>query len=171
MTPLFIRPIFVALFVFSSIFTTLKAETPNSDEHVKELSWLVGDFNLEKDGESIHITGKMEDQFLIVFFTVKDKSEKELQSYEFIGWNPYENELQSWLVDSDGGNGDAIWKKEGDRWIVTRTYQFSDGKRGSATATFTVGDDGKITYESTGREIDGMMLPSIGPITFEKGQR
>ena len=45
-----------------------------------------------------------------------------------IGWDPLAKKIRSWVFDSEGGFGEGIWTREGNRWIVKRTGVTRDGK-------------------------------------------
>ena len=40
----------------------------------------------------------------------------------------------------------------------------ADGRRASATQIYDVLEDGKVRFQSIGRQVEGELLPNIGPV-------
>jgi hypothetical protein len=68
------------------------------------------------------------------------------------------------VFDSDGGFGEATWTKKDNRWIINTTATMPDGRKTSAINILTMLDKNSFTWQSTGRELDGEVLPNIEPI-------
>ena len=49
---------------------------------------------------------------------------------------------------------------------VDTASTLSDGRRASAINMITMIDENTFTWESTGREVDGEMLPDVDPVKF-----
>jgi hypothetical protein len=72
------------------------------------------------------------------------------------------------MFDSDGGFGEGSWKKDGKAWIVENAQTMPDGTRASAINIYTPVDADHYTFESTGRDVGGELLPDIRPVTVER---
>jgi hypothetical protein len=83
---------------------------------------------------------------------------------QVIGWDASAGKIRSWVFDSDGGFGEGTWTKKGNRWLVDANATLPDGRKTSAINVMTVLDKNTITWESTGRDLDGEILPNIGPM-------
>ncbi|MBS0655259.1 MAG: SgcJ/EcaC family oxidoreductase [Verrucomicrobia bacterium] len=139
---------------------------PTHYEHLKDLDWFVGGWI--SAGDDTVVTKSLygwdhNKNFLIHSFTMDVLSQKELTGEEVIGWDPIEKKIRSWTFDSDGGFGQGTWSKEDDSWYVTVVYILPDGKRASATHIYTKVDGTAYTFSSVSRDIDGKLLPNIGP--------
>lgn len=146
---------------------------PQKNEHIKELNWLIGDWKQE-DGDLIFRTKAekvLNENFVVMDFGMYLKDKMQLEGKQMIAWNPLEKHFFSWVFDSDGGYGQGKWKKKGNSWIIENVYTFSNGSRGRSINIYTVNSENNITWELTGREIDGKILPNLGPIkiTRKKG--
>ncbi len=106
--------------------------------------------------------------FISQKFAVSVEGEPDLAGIQLIGWDPVEQKIRSWVFDSDGGFGTSTWKKKENRWIVTASATLPDGRRSSAIRTFTLVDDKTMTWQISGRELDGEILPNIGPIKLTR---
>lgn len=139
--------------------------TASNYEHLKELGWLVGSW-IDQD-ENIVVTSDwkwaMNKNFLIQNFSMKVLDHDELQGRQIIGWDPVNARLHSWIFDSDGGFGESDWSKDGDSWFASTVYTLSDGRKASATHIYTKVGDNSYTFASQNRDVDGKVLPNIGP--------
>jgi hypothetical protein len=131
-----------------------------------ELSWLAGNW-LDQD-ENIDITYRVKwalsKTFLIQHFIVKHE-QGNLKGMQIIGWDPLKKQIRSWIFDSEGGYGESLWSKEGDTWYSPVVFTRSDGGQVTATHIYRKIDDNSYSFSSVVREIDGKVLPNIGPFT------
>ena len=56
--------------------------------------------------------------FVIRKFTVEGKKGVDQAGTEVIGWDPHAKRLRSWVFDSNGGFGENMWVKDGNRWLM-----------------------------------------------------
>ena len=140
---------------------------PSHYEQLKELEWLVGDWVDTGEGSAVRTTCRWtkNKNFISRSFAVSIGDLTGLEGTQVIGWDPAKKVIRSWLFDSDGGFGVGVWSQKGDRWTIQALRVLPDGRKGSAVNVLTrVGDD-TFTWESTGREVDGEVLPNVGPVT------
>ncbi len=143
---------------------------PSNYEHLKDLQWLIGTWVDESEQSTIESTTSWtkNQNFISQKFAVSVEGEPDLAGIQLIGWDPVEREIRSWVFDSDGGFGTSTWKKKENRWIVTASATLPDGRRSSAIRTFTLVDDKTITWQMSGRELDGEILPNVGAIKLTR---
>ena len=103
--------------------------------------------------------------FITRSFGVSVKGRTDLEGTQVIGWDPAKKVIRSWLFDSDGSFGVGIWTRKGDRWTIQALQVLSDGRKATSVNVLTKVDDDTFTWESTGREVAGEVLPNIGPVT------
>ena len=65
-----------------------------------------------------------------------------------IGWDPVTRNIRSWVFDSEGGFGEGVWTREGNKWIVKKTGVTGDGKIASATNIISQVSKHRMTWES-----------------------
>lgn len=143
-------------------------EAPLQSERLKELEWLVGEWvDEDKDAEIVNtFSFDKYKNFLIQQFTVSVEGTFEIEGKQLIAYDPIKDEIRSWIFDSDGGFGEGVWKKKGNSWVVEMAQTLADGKRASSTNVYTPINENRYSWKSVGREIDGELLPDVGPVTI-----
>ena len=103
--------------------------------------------------------------FLVRTFRVFVDGQVDFEGTDVIGWDPHRQAIRSWLFDSDGGFGAGRWSGgEDGRWTVQSLHVLPDGRRASATSIYEVLDENTVRFRSIARQVDGELLPSIGPV-------
>ncbi len=135
-------------------------------EHLKNLDWFVG--NWVDDDENVDIIFNVKwdksKNFLTQKFTLSLLGQEALEGFQIIAWDPAKKQVRSWVFDSDGGFGNGFWNENGDSWQANMMYTLSDGKTASAVLIYKKIDENSYTFSSTGRDIDGVILPDIQPV-------
>ncbi|MBA3238955.1 MAG: nuclear transport factor 2 family protein [Parachlamydiaceae bacterium] len=146
------------------------AAVPNNYQHLKKLEWLIGNWIDEDEDVEINSSYKWNDSknFIIGDFSVTTEGQLELSGKTVIGWDPIKESIRSWVFDSDGGFGEADWSKKGNSWISETSQTLADGSRASAINVYTPIDANSYTWESTGREVGGKILPNIDSVTINR---
>lgn len=145
---------------------TLNKETAISHyDHLKDLEWLVGQWiDKENDIEMTLVCRWDKNRnFLIQNFVTKILNQEEIEGQQIIGWDPTEKRIRSWVFDSDGGFGESFWSQDDNSWYSTISFTLPDGRRASATHIYTKIDNNTYTFASVTRDVDGKLLPDIGP--------
>ena len=115
-------------------------------QHLQPLAWMVGDW-VDEGGESliqIHCDWAKDQNYLLVEYLVKREGQEELSSQQRLGWDPVQEQVRSWVFDTDGGFGEGLWTKVGETWIVKSSAVMPDGTTGSAT--FVIEPQGKDRF-------------------------
>ena len=139
---------------------------------LKDLEWLIGTWVDRDEHSRVDMTCKWtkNQSFITRSFAATIGDRIDISGMQIIGWDPTNGKIRSWVFDSDGGFGEATWTKKGNRWIIDATAILPDGRKTSAINVMTVLDKNSITWESTGRELDGEILPNIGPIKVVRSE-
>ena len=146
---------------------------PSNYKHLQEVEWLVGDWandTASPELASAHSTcdWTTNKSFLIRKFTVALKDGVALAGTEVIGWDPREHKIRSWDFDSNGGFGQSVWTREGNRWVVERAGLRPDGSLMSATHILTRADHNTLIVQSRDRLENGERLPDIGEFILKR---
>jgi uncharacterized protein (TIGR02246 family) len=146
---------------------------PELSPHLQDLAWLIGKWNDTSDEYDIinEYSWDKYKHFLKQHFTAEVLGQDQLEGLQIIGWDSKRNTIRSWLFDSDGGIGEGTWRNEGDSWYVDMTYVLSDGRTASAQHIYTKESDTQYTFTSINRDIDGEVLPDVGPVGFVKATK
>ena len=133
--------------------------------HLKELDWLVGDWSSETSKAGITLRTACDwtanHAFLIRKFKVDGKEAFLSGGTEIIGWDPRTSRIRSWLFDSDGGFGENVWVRDGNRWLIQYSGTLADGSAASAIHILTNVDATTITLQSRDRVVNGAAQADI----------
>jgi uncharacterized protein (TIGR02246 family) len=135
-------------------------------EQLKELEWMIGTWVDEDEGSRVETTCKWtkNQSFMTRAFTVSIADRIDMSGMQIIGWDAKAGNIRSWVFDSDGGFGEATWTKKDNRWVINAAATLPDGRTTSAVNILTVLDNNTFTWQSTGRELDGEILPNVEPV-------
>lgn len=139
-------------------------------EHLKALEWMVGSW-VDQDDEATVITEcnwTRNNNFLTRSFTVQVGDQINMAGMQIIGWDPAEKRIRSWVFDSDGGFGQAIWTKKDKSWHIQQTGVLPDGRKSSVVNIITYVNDNTCTLQSVNRTVDGELLPNIAEVQITK---
>jgi hypothetical protein len=134
---------------------------------MEELGWIIGDWVDEGDGSAIYLSCSwgMGKSFIKREFTVAIEDRIEMEGIEVIGWDPAEKTYRSWVFDSQGGFGSAVWSQEGEHWTKQLTGTTKAGLKSFAAHTIVKVDNNTYQWRAHGRELDGEVLPNIDTVT------
>ncbi|MFV1965682.1 MAG: SgcJ/EcaC family oxidoreductase [Pirellulaceae bacterium] len=154
--------------LLTSIRESLKA--PTHHEQLKELEWLIGQWVDQDEDSTVETVCQWtkNKNFISRSFAVSLEDQLELEGTQIIGWDPSQKVIRSWMFDSDGGFGVGLWERSGNQWKIRALRILADGRKASSVNTLTRLDENTFTWKSTGREVDGEILPSIGPVTVTR---
>jgi uncharacterized protein (TIGR02246 family) len=143
--------------------------TPSNYNQLKELEWMIGEWeNAPTAGDNVSVESMcgwtVNKNFIVRRFSAQVRDRVSAAGTQVIGWDPREDAIRSWAFDSTGGFAQAVWKRDGRRWIITTSDVFPDGTQVSATNIVTKVDDDTFTFQSTSRTRNGQPEPDIEEI-------
>ncbi len=148
---------------------------PAQTNHLKDLQWLIGEWASVASattpvGITMHTTcdWTANQAFLIRKFKVEGKEVMLRGGTEVIGWDPRGESFRSWAFDSDGGFGESVWVRDGDRWLIKFTGTLADGGTLSATHILTKVNDNTISLHSKDRTVNGVVQPDVPETTLKR---
>jgi hypothetical protein len=124
------------------LYSTVREENATGvahSEHLKELEWLVGEWLDQGSDSTVHAACRWSDDknFLLRDFTIHVQGKPVMTVSQRIGWDPLSRLIKSWVFDSEGGYGDALWARNGYHWLIKSTGVLPDGRIATATNTLT----------------------------------
>jgi hypothetical protein len=130
---------------------------------LQALEWLVGDWVDEDRSEVVEATFYWDENksFLLEDFQVVRDGGVVLEGTQRIGWDPQAKQIRSWVFDSAGGFGEAVWTPVGDAWVCTAKGVNSDGTASSATRKLLPVSRDRVDWSSTDRISGGEQLPDV----------
>lgn len=144
---------------------------PTNYEQLRGLEWAIGEWVDEGEkGELARVSFAWSENqnFIVSTFATTIKNIAVSGGTQWIGWDPAAKWIRSWTFDNDGSFGEAVWTKDGTKWVVKTTTILRDGKRASATNTITRVDADTVTWQSTDRTMDGKAVPDIKEVRMKR---
>ena len=138
-------------------------------ERLKELEWMVGDWVDESDNNRVQSSVRWADKqsYLIRTYSIEIQGEKASSGTMFIGWDPQSGQIKSWVFDSNGGHGEGLWTRTGDKeWVVKAQGVLRDGRPSSATQIHTILNKDSVKTSSIDRIIGGEVAPDIADVVM-----
>jgi uncharacterized protein (TIGR02246 family) len=130
-----------------------------------DLSWLIGTWEAKRGDSDVQTTyewwGKK--AFIRVKFTIKTKDDT-ATGYQMITSDASSGQLRSWTFEEGGGFGEAVWDRDGRKWLIAATGVIADGSSVTATNIITPIDANTFTWQSVERTDDGEEEPDIAPV-------
>lgn len=136
-----------------------KSVTPH--DRLKELEWLLGEWVDESSEATVHVTCRWSDDknYLLREFLVHTDGKPVMNVTQRIGWDPLTQQIKSWVFDSEGGYGDALWSRSGNQWLIKSTGVLPEGKTASATNVLTQLSPTQARWTSSERTFGGQEVP------------
>lgn len=132
-------------------------------KELKALEWMIGTWVDADDNERVETTCQWtkNKNFITRSFKVHSKDHIIMEGTQIIGWDPLKKTIRSWMFDSAGGFGVGIWSQNKNRWTVRTLQVLANGEKATSINIMTQVDENSYTFRSTGREIDGELMPRI----------
>ncbi len=143
-----------------------KEITPH--ERLEPLGWLVGEWVDEGSSSVVHSNTQWsaDGNFLLRDFTIQIAGQPALRGTQRIGWDPLTRQIISWVFDSDGGHGVALWAHEGERWVVKASGVLRDGRTATATQIYTVVNPHLVRWKSVDRTLGDQAEPDVAELVM-----
>ena len=155
-----------------SVRETSIPSAPSNYENLKELEWMIGTWVDQDDNATIETRCQWtkNHNFMTRSFKLVVNDRIATEGTQVVGWDASEQRIRSWVFDSDGGFGEGVWTRDGNRWTINVSHVLQDGSRGSAINTITRIYDNTITWQSSGRAIAGELMPNVDPVSVVRVQ-
>jgi uncharacterized protein (TIGR02246 family) len=133
-------------------------------ERLRDLEWMVGDWVDESDDGRVQSSVRWADNqsYLVRTYKIEMQGEKGASGTMFVGWDPQSGQIKSWLFDSNGGHGEGLWTRTGEKeWVVKAQGVLRDGRPTSATQIHMILNKDSVKTSSIDRIIGGQVAPDI----------
>lgn len=141
-------------------------ESPDDDQSVENLAWLVGDWKSEiGQGAEIRTTytWSPSKKFINGQFKITENN-RTLSGHQVIGVDPAVGAVHSWTFEADGGVSEADWNRDGDQWVLDAEGTLTDGSTLAQTNILTRINDDTFTWQSVDRMLGDDKLPDLAPV-------
>jgi uncharacterized protein (TIGR02246 family) len=133
-------------------------ESPGASGPLKELQWLVGQWEGDKGNVRVDVRWTLDRAFLAEEYKAK-RGEGELSVQQLIGFDPLTGRIKSWYFDSRGNYGEGLWQRDGNSWRVQTAGVLGNGQTGTGVNVLRYVDDQSLVFQSRDREIGGQPIP------------
>lgn len=157
--------------LLDSLYESMAGELP-FNEHLKPLEFLLGEWVGTTDNAAILVSshwGGEGNYILREFAFARDGGETVLGTQR-IGWDPVGGRIKSWTFDSQGGTGEEVWRRDGQRWLVDTVDVSPDGKQGKTSTVYVPGGEHSYTWEAANAEVAGVKLKPLR-VEFHRAAR
>lgn len=147
----------------------LVREWPDEAPPLSDLAWLIGTWQAKTALAEVRTTyewGKSQ-KFIRVSFLITGPN-RSVSGTEFIGRDPRTGRIRSWVFGDDGGFGEAVWTRDGKRWVQNATGVEADGDELTARNILTPIDRNSFTWQSVDRSEDGEPLADVPPVKINR---
>ena len=136
------------------------------DVSLKELEWLIGTWHVATKEREVTTVYEWDENktFIRGKYTVKEKDKVIESGTQMIGKDNAAGAIHSWVFSSDGGFGDGLWTREGNKWTVDVYGVTPDGRELTATAIYIRVDPNTYTWQSVDQAVNGEPVPNTQPI-------
>jgi uncharacterized protein (TIGR02246 family) len=124
---------------------------------LKELQWMVGDWQAEKGSVDVSVRWVLNQTFLSQDYTVK-KGDTTIEVKQLVGFDPLSGQIKCWTFDSLGGYGEGLWTRDGNSWVIQNAGVLPGGQTGTAVNVIRHEDDQHVVFQVKRREVDGQPI-------------
>jgi uncharacterized protein (TIGR02246 family) len=150
--------------------TALCREWGGGQDRLQDLIWLLGrwkgaakdqemELSFEKDTKTPSIVGH---------FTRKAGGGAVASGTIKISLDPQTGHLRSWHFDDDGGHGQSLWTRDGNRWVLDAVGVEADGTDTAAVNVLARINNDAFTWRSLDRVAGDEALPDTAPIKLTR---
>lgn len=136
--------------------------------HLAQLAWLMGEW-VDESPDSVVLFSCVPSEdgnFLVRTFTQHIAGEPLFQGTQWIGWDPLNQQLRSWIFDSEGGFSTGVWHHDHENWLLKSNGVTADGEPASSTTIFALDKDHHLKWQMVDQEIGGVAIPDSEIITI-----
>lgn len=156
--------------LISSATETRSVPRQGVSQPLKRLSWLVGNWHAERDGGIVDMNAEWiaNSNFILCRFDVKKNPQSREVEVQIIGWDPQAQKPISWHFDANGGYGQGLWTKAGDKWTVQVVGTAGDGSTVSATNVISELSKTGFIWQSINRHRNGTWIEDTAQLKVAK---
>jgi uncharacterized protein (TIGR02246 family) len=140
-------------------------EWPAEAVSLTDLEWLIGTWVAKRDDAEVQTSYEWmwNKSFIRMRFTIRQK-DRALSGFQMIGKDPESGELRSWVFESEGGFGEAIWSRDGKKWALASSGRLPDGSTMTATNLLVPLGPDSFTWQAVKRTVDGEKVGDLPPV-------
>jgi uncharacterized protein (TIGR02246 family) len=143
-----------------------------ADQHkLEDLAWLIGHWVARRAGNEVQLHFAWNEKKTLIRndFIVKEKDKPTSSGMQTIGLDPRTGQLASWTFEEDGGRGEAVWFRDGNRWVMDSVGVLPDGRETLAVNVITRLNDNEFLWRSVARVVGMDEVVDTEPVKVVRG--
>lgn len=147
----------------------LSREWGTGKDRLADIAWLLGAWAAKTPAGGMSLTFRHEKgaSFITGQLTVKAKG-KSAESQLKIGLDPQRGVIRSWHFDADGGHGQALWIRDGNKYVLDSVGADAGGTETASVNLLTRVSPNEITWRSIDRVVGNQPLPDTAPVKLTR---
>ena len=152
--------------------TALTQEWGGAVDKLSDLAWLIGTWSAKaKDREmQISFEWNAKKNGIVSKYTVTEGGKVTASGTQRLMQDQRTGAVRAWSFDDAGGHGQAIWYRDGNRWVAEAHGMTPDGAETSAVNLLTRLSDNEILWRSVDRTVNGAGMPDTVPVKLSRGK-
>lgn len=140
------------------------------EDHLDDLAWLIGVWSARVDGAEVksEFTWSHNKALIQNQFSRQEAGKPTVTGVQMIGLDPMTGRLRSWTFDNQGGRGEGLWHRDGNRWVVESVGAAPGREENRSANVLNRINDDTITWRSTYRTAGGADLPDAAPVRLTR---
>ena len=139
-------------------------------DRLGDLAFLIGKWEGGPKGQEITLSLEKDPTgpFILGKFTRKSEGKTATTGTIKIGLDGQRGQIRSWHFDADGGHGQCLWIRDGNRWVLDAIGSSADGTDTAAVNVLSRLNADEIVWRSIDRVVGGEPLPDTAPVKLTR---
>ncbi len=135
----------------------------SANQHLAPLEPFVGQWSGKTDNLSLNVVTRWTSgkAFLHRELSISIDGKETFSATQEIGWDLDSQQIRSWIFNSDGSHGEAVWSLEGNVWLATTTRLLPNGDTATSTYAYKFANRDTLIVRSIGTGTDGESSPGF----------
>jgi uncharacterized protein (TIGR02246 family) len=146
--------------------TAVSREWGAGQDRLEDLEWLLGSWKATVKDQTVTMTFSRDGQkpFILGRFVTAVGDKTDSTGTFRIGLDPQTGQLRSWHFDEDGGHGQSLWVRDGNRWVLDAAGVTGTGIETASVNVLGRNNNNEITWQSIDRVMGDQALPDTTPV-------
>jgi uncharacterized protein (TIGR02246 family) len=139
-------------------------------DRLGDLAFLIGTWAGGPKGQEATVTFEKDPTapFILGKFTRETGEKSTITGTLKIGLDAGRGQIRSWHFDADGGHGQCLWVRDGNRWMLDAVGATGNGTETGAVNVLSRLSNDEITWRSIDRVVGGEPLPDTIPVSLKR---
>jgi uncharacterized protein (TIGR02246 family) len=152
--------------------TALTHEWGGGEDKLNDLGWLIGTWSAKNKDREAQLTFEWnaKKNGIVSRFTVKENGKVVSSGTQRLCPDPRSGGVRAFTFDDSGGHSQAVWYRDGNRWVAEATGVTPDGATTNSVNLLTRLGENEILWRSVERTVEGASIPDSTPIKLTRAK-